>query len=216
MLPRMLSRTRSPGCVRLRAARPCRSIGGRGLKSEPRRIAGSIPQPGSCARFHRRTGWPRLLPASGGPNRKHCSYRPSSPCSMRTGRRFRRAGAACRKRPSSGRSGTPHGATGLKTSHGGQAAAGEHDWRVRILAAPENRRRGVLREEVRALAAKVLGAAPRSVDLEEPLRDLGLDSLMAVELRNRLGAAVGRTLPATITFDCPTVACTRRLPRGRR
>ena len=64
----------------------------------------------------------------------------------------------------------------------------------------------MLREEVRALAAKVLGASPRSVDLDEPLRDLGLDSLMAVELRNRLGAAVGRTLPATITFDCPTVS----------
>jgi len=52
--------------------------------------------------------------------------------------------------------------------------------------------------------ARVLGAARGSVNLEEPLRDLGLDSLMAVELRNRLGAAVERTLPATITFDCPT------------
>ena len=47
---------------------------------------------------------------------------------------------------------------GHKTSHGRPAAGDDHDWRVRILAAPENRRRGVLREEVRALAAKVLGA----------------------------------------------------------
>jgi acyl transferase domain-containing protein/acyl carrier protein/phospholipid N-methyltransferase len=80
------------------------------------------------------------------------------------------------------------------------------DWHARILAAPENRRPSVLREEVRALAAKVLGTSPRSVDLDEPLRDLGLDSLMAVELRNLLGVAVGRTLPATITFDFPTVS----------
>lgn len=79
-------------------------------------------------------------------------------------------------------------------------------WRSRLLAAPENRRRTMLREEVRALAARVLGASPRSVDVEEPLRDLGLDSLMAVELRNRLGVAVGCTLPATVTFDFPTVA----------
>lgn len=94
---------------------------------------------------------------------------------------------------------------GLKTGHR-QPGSDEHDWRARIHAVPQNRRRGVLREAVRVLAAKVLGALPGSVDLDEPLRDLGLDSLMAVELRNRLGVAVGRTLPATITFDCPTVA----------
>jgi acyl carrier protein len=87
-----------------------------------------------------------------------------------------------------------------------RVARRDDDWRSRILAAPENRRRSVLREEVRALAAQVLGAPPRSVDLDEPLRDLGLDSLMAVELRNRLGTAVNRRLPATITFDCPTVS----------
>jgi microcystin synthetase protein McyG len=80
------------------------------------------------------------------------------------------------------------------------------NWRNRILAAPENRRRTVLRDEVRMLAAKVLGSPAKSLDVDEPLRDLGLDSLMAVELRNRISTAVGRTLPATITFDFPTVA----------
>jgi acyl carrier protein len=88
----------------------------------------------------------------------------------------------------------------------GRPARSDDDWHSRILAAPENRRRSMLRDEVRALAAKVLAASPRSVDLDEPLRDLGLDSLMAVELRNLLGVAVGRMLPATITFDCPTVS----------
>jgi acyl carrier protein len=87
-----------------------------------------------------------------------------------------------------------------------RASAEERGWRDRIMSAPQNRRRALLREEVRALAAVVLGTAARSVDIEEPLRDLGLDSLMAVELRNRLGAVVGRTLPATITFDYPTVS----------
>jgi acyl carrier protein len=80
------------------------------------------------------------------------------------------------------------------------------NWRKLVLAAPENRRRAVLRDEVRMLAAKVLGTSAQSIDVDEPLRDLGLDSLMAVELRNKIGTAVGRTLPATITFDFPTVA----------
>ncbi|GGC78298.1 type I polyketide synthase [Chelatococcus reniformis] len=81
----------------------------------------------------------------------------------------------------------------------------ERNWRARIRAAPASRRGALLRDDVRALAARVLGASPRNVDVDQPLRDLGLDSLMAVELRNRLGIALGCTLPATITFDCPTI-----------
>jgi acyl transferase domain-containing protein/NADPH:quinone reductase-like Zn-dependent oxidoreductase/acyl carrier protein len=80
------------------------------------------------------------------------------------------------------------------------------NWRNRILSVPVNRRRAALRDEVRMLAAKVLGTGMQGIDVDEPLRDLGLDSLMAVELRNRIGAAVGHTLPATITFDFPTIA----------
>ena len=55
-------------------------------------------------------------------------------------------------------------------------------------------------------AARVLGipeSAPLDPDL--PLNDAGLDSLMAVELRNTIGAAVGRTLPATLLFRYPSI-----------
>jgi len=77
----------------------------------------------------------------------------------------------------------------------------------RIAAAVPGRRKAVLRDQVRALTVKVLGVSrAEALDVTEPLRQLGLDSLMAVELRNLLGQAVGRTLPATLTFDHPSVA----------
>jgi acyl carrier protein len=75
-----------------------------------------------------------------------------------------------------------------------------------IKAAVPSRRRLVLRDYVRNQAAKVLGLGnPNQVDLQMPLNQIGLDSLMAVELRNVLGKAVGQTLPATLIFDYPTI-----------
>jgi acyl transferase domain-containing protein/NADPH:quinone reductase-like Zn-dependent oxidoreductase/acyl carrier protein len=43
------------------------------------------------------------------------------------------------------------------------------------------------------------------IDPGEPLERLGLDSLMAVELRNRIGQMLGANLPATILFDYPSI-----------
>jgi acyl carrier protein len=65
----------------------------------------------------------------------------------------------------------------------------------------------------RTLAEIVTNAVRRVLALSEadelshtvPLRDLGMDSLMAVELRNELVAATGKRLSMTLAFDYPDV-----------
>ncbi|WP_416955853.1 SDR family NAD(P)-dependent oxidoreductase [Streptomyces sp. Agncl-13] len=70
---------------------------------------------------------------------------------------------------------------------------------------PDAERERVLTESVRTLTATLLGhGSPTDVDLERGFLDLGVDSLSALELRNRLQARTGLRLPSTLVFDHPS------------
>ncbi len=70
------------------------------------------------------------------------------------------------------------------------------------------RRQELLLTFVAEHVARVTGAPDwRGIDPRQPLNELGLDSLMSVDLRNRLGAGLNlaQSLPATLVFDHPTI-----------
>ena len=70
---------------------------------------------------------------------------------------------------------------------------------------PPAEQRRTLLDLVCANAASVLGHTdPGRIDIEAGFLDLGLDSLTALELRDRLAKATGLPLPATVVFDNPT------------
>ncbi|KPI21985.1 6-deoxyerythronolide-B synthase, partial [Actinobacteria bacterium OK074] len=95
--------------------------------------------------------------------------------------------------------GTPH--------HDPQDTKGDLDGDLarQLAALPEPEQRAAFDELVRAHAAVVLNHTDaQDVEPTRSFRELGFDSLTAVELRNALSTAVGRPLPATLVFDYPT------------
>jgi len=70
---------------------------------------------------------------------------------------------------------------------------------------PEERRPALVKL-VQGAAARVIGSsAPQDIDLHQGLFEMGMDSLMSVELKSLLEKGAGRSLPSTLTFNYPTV-----------
>ncbi|MGW0955571.1 type I polyketide synthase [Streptomyces sp. NPDC002545] len=79
--------------------------------------------------------------------------------------------------------------------------------RARLDGLPTAERGRALVEAVRAEASATLGHdSPDAVPASRAFRDVGFDSVTAVELRNRLRSALGLPLPAALVFDYPTPA----------
>ncbi|MFK0296995.1 SDR family NAD(P)-dependent oxidoreductase [Streptomyces sp. NPDC090442] len=93
-----------------------------------------------------------------------------------------------------------------ETTKGNQAGPDtETPLRRRLSGRPAGERRQAVRELVRTHAATVLGHdSADALPAGKAFRELGFDSLAAVDLRNRLNTASGLALPATVVFDYPT------------
>jgi acyl carrier protein len=74
---------------------------------------------------------------------------------------------------------------------GASAGSGVHD----LLEADAAALPSLLESYVRDLLARAMGTSPARIDTQQSLRNLGLDSLIAVEVRNRINAELGMNVP---------------------
>ena len=100
---------------------------------------------------------------------------------------------------------------GLKRASAASGDANTLRARLTALASDAERLKALVELVQEDIAAVLALPEASSVPADVPLKELGLDSLMAVELRNRLSARVGAKLPATVAFDYPTARAMAQL-----
>jgi acyl carrier protein len=95
------------------------------------------------------------------------------------------------------------------------AARTAESLRQRLHEMPQAEQSATVLQLMFAHVAAVLGyGSPAQVQAEREFRELGIDSLTAIELRNSLAAATGLRLPATLVFDYPTPVALARYLRA--
>jgi amino acid adenylation domain-containing protein len=96
--------------------------------------------------------------------------------------------------------------SGLVRSSAAGDSGPDRQVRSAILASPEAQRPAVVSDYLHGKVAMVLKVDPGSVEIDRPLREIGLDSLTAFELKNRIETELGVTLPVGQFLQRPTIS----------
>ena len=88
---------------------------------------------------------------------------------------------------------------------GAETGAAKSDWRLRIESAAPESRTEIIVQAVRDVVGSVLRVKPEGLRADQPLMELGLDSLMAVEIENSLESAIGVALPPASLMKARTI-----------
>lgn len=85
------------------------------------------------------------------------------------------------------------------------SSGGGDSMAARILEAPADKRMGMVEDLIAAQVGAVLGTDAARLDKDTPLTNLGLDSLMAIELVNRIEEKLGMTMPMGSVLNGPNI-----------
>ncbi len=102
-------------------------------------------------------------------------------------------------------------ATAVEAEEGGSRTG---DWRARIDAVAPEEREAVIVQALQDVVGSVLRVKPESLRPDQPLTDLGLDSLMGVEIENLIEGSIGVTLPPTSLMRARTIGQIATLING--
>jgi polyketide synthase 12 len=94
---------------------------------------------------------------------------------------------------------------GTSAQEGGARRPLDEVRRAMLAVEPGRRRRAVLTEHCRAVAARVVGVESTRIDTSAPITSMGFDSLLSLELRKALGSSLRVQLPSTVTWRFPTI-----------